>query len=330
MSFEDIKGQDRQIKTLKEAITKGYIFSSYLFVGPDGIGKAKVAQNFAKALNCPDKNEPPCDTCVSCRKVDSKTHPDVFFIEPKGASFSIGIEQIRTVIAQANLKPYEAPRKVFVIDGAHAMNQEAANAFLKTLEEPPSNTIFILVSRSKESILPTIVSRCHVVRFSAVPREIVENMLIEIFSSGDNKMTGGEAEILSNFSAGRIGEAIRMREEGLIERKNRLIDTLIGDGKNLSGVIGVYKDKEDLKRNLEFLVSFFRDIFLSKTANEDVLYFNSDRIGEIKDQRDRFTLQGLESLIKKIITLRAYVDYNVNPKIIVDVVSNELRSQMRS
>ena len=131
MSFEDIKGQDRAIGILRAGLRSGRIFSSYLFVGPDGIGKFETAKNFAKAVNCSsEKNlQDACETCPSCKRINSRTHPDIFFITPKGASASIGIDEIRGAISKANLKPYEAKKKVFIIDNAHSMNSASSNAF---------------------------------------------------------------------------------------------------------------------------------------------------------------------------------------------------------
>lgn len=321
MSFGDIKGQDRALEILKEGILKGVIFSNYLFVGPDGVGKRETAKNFAKALNCLNqKNADLCDSCASCRKINSGVHPDVFFVEPTGASISIGISQIRTVITRANLKPYEARKKVFVINAAHSMSAEAANAFLKTLEEPPADTIFILISPSKDLLLTTIVSRCHIIKFFSAPSELVENILAERFD-----VKKSDAKILSNFSSGRIGKAIKMKEENLVNRKNRIIDSLLNPGADFAGEIGSYAGREELKEDLEFLISFFRDMFLYKTVKKENTLFHIDRIEEIKNRCEKFTTEELDYIIKKIITLCSYIDYNVNPKIIIDVLSNELK-----
>lgn len=253
---------------LKEAIRKRRIFPSYLFVGADGAGKLKAALNFAKALNCSCPYF--CETCLSCRKINSGNHPDVFLLQPEGISASIGIDRIRAVIAAANLKPYEGKWKVFIINNAHSMNEAASNAFLKTLEEPPENTVFILISPSKELLLSTIVSRSSVVRFKEEKGDSV------LFSK----------RTLSPFS--------------------------------------LSSDREELKENLEHLVSFFRDVFLYKTVKNEKMLFSPGRLEEIKSEAGRLTCDRLDYLIKRLITLRSYIDYNVNPKIIVDVVTNEL------
>ena len=285
MSFEDINRQDRIPEILKEGIRRNRIFSSYLFIGPDGSGKLTAARNLAKTVNCLSENNKPCEICLSCKKINSQVHPDVFFIEPKGASSSVGIDQIREAINRANLKPYEGKSKVFIINNAHSMNIASSNAFLKTLEEPPENTIFILISRSKELLLPTIVSRCYIIRFSSAGLEKDAN-LRELASRG-------------GFPAKRDPA-----------RRGNL----------------PYSDKEELKENLEFLISFFRDIFLYKIVKNEKMLFHTSRLDEIKDKATQLTQEELDYLIKRLITLRSYIDYNVNPKIIMDVLSNELRN----
>ncbi|UCD54594.1 MAG: DNA polymerase III subunit delta' [Candidatus Omnitrophota bacterium] len=258
---------------LKEGIRRNRIFSTYLFIGPGGSGKLEAATNLAKAVNCLGENNKPCGICLSCNKINSQVHPDVFFVEPKDGVSSIGIDQIREVISRANLKPYEGKSKVFIINNANSMNIQASNAFLKTLEEPPENTIFILISPSKELLLSTIVSRCHMIRFFT-------------------------------------GEAIKMKAKG----KDA----------------GVYPDREALKENLEFLISFFRDIFLYKIIKNEKSLFHRDKLGKIKDKAAQLTQGELDYLIKKLITLRSYIDYNVNPRIIMDVLANEIKRKAGS
>ena len=317
MSFEDIKGQDSALNTLKGALEEGRVFSSYLFLGPEGVGKATTARNFAKALNCKDGENIPCDMCISCNKINSNTHPDVMIVEPEGASQAIKINRIRNIIASANLKAYEGKKKVFIVDKADSMTQEASNAFLKTLEEAPADSVFILVASSKEMILPTILSRCLVVNFFPASMELTEKMLKEKIN-----LEKEEANILSRFSSGRIGEAMRMKEHSLIDRKNKVIDSFL---KNSFDVIDNYSSRGELKEDLEFLVSYFRDVFLYKRVSNEELVFHVDRIEDIKKASDKFTQEKLDRIIKKIIKLRSYVNNNVNPKMIIDVLKNELK-----
>ena len=154
---------------------------------------------------------------------------------------------------------------------------------------------------------------------SVAPPGLVKDVLMERFDIKDE-----EAGVLGNFSSGRIGEAIRMREQNLIAKKNNLIDSLTGGKEDFFETISACPDRKALKESLEFLASFFRDAFLCKTAPDAETFFNADRLDEIKRQSERFTSERLEHIIKRIIELRSYLDYNVNPKIVIDVLAGEL------
>ncbi|MFH1593659.1 MAG: DNA polymerase III subunit [Candidatus Omnitrophota bacterium] len=320
MSFKDIKGQASALEIIEGNISSGRTFSSYLFVGPGGVGKRLAAKNFAKAVNCLDTGADPCDECVSCRKIDMEAHPDVALVEPKGAASAIGIGEIRSIITKANFKPYAGRKKVFIIDDAQLLTSEASNAFLKTLEEPPRNTIFILIATSKELLIATIVSRCHMVRFHTASPELVSALMSEKF-----KLTKKESQVLGGFSNGRIGEAVRMMETDFIGRKNRAIDSLFCAGTPPGEESDIYGDKETLKDNIDFLISYLRDIFLYKAVPDGGSIFNIDRRDEIREQAHVYSEEFLENSIKRAIDLRSCIDKNVNPKIVADVLIGEMR-----
>jgi len=270
MSSGDIKGHDSAIEILEANVKGGRIFSAYIFTGADAGAMLLAARNFAKAVNCLSEKGDICESCVPCRKINSQNHPDIFLAEPGGASSSIGIDQIRDAIRWAALKPYEAKKKIFIINEAHSMNQAASNAFLRTLEEPPLDTIFILISRSEKLLLSTIVSRCQVIKFSAAPA-------------------------IGTFPEGNIGKSAALKGE----------------------------KKETLRKRLDVLLVFLRDIFLYKAIGREEAIFYRDRIDEVKARSAEYDAGELDRLMKKLITLRSYLDYNVNPKIIDDVADSE-------
>ncbi len=268
MPSKDTEGQDSALEILKASVKSGKIFSGYIFAGGDPGIKLAAAKDFAKTINCRAGKNEPCDACASCRKINSRNHPDVFLVKPAGASSTIGIEHVRTVIRQANMRPYEAKKKIFIINEAHSMNRESSNAFLKTLEEPPLDAVFILISLSEELLLSTIVSRCQVIKFSSPA---------------------------AGYPSGMDGAAFKR-------------------GK-----------KENLKDALDALLAFFRDIFLYRETGKADAFFCRDRSDEVKRESHGYESEELDRLIKRIITLRSYVDRNVNPNIIVDVLNSELR-----
>jgi DNA polymerase-3 subunit delta' len=165
--FGDIWGQEAACGVLAQNVARDKVASAYLFTGPRGTGKTKAAMAFANALLCRSGDERPCGACRACKMFAAGSHPDFLGVTPDGVM--IKIEQVRDTIAALGLKSYMGGRKACVMREAEAMNRTTANAFLKTLEEPPGDTVLILVSSNPSMLLPTIVSRCRVVRF--VPME---------------------------------------------------------------------------------------------------------------------------------------------------------------
>ena len=165
--FEDVMGQSQVSRFLAQAQLEGRLSHAYLFVGPVGSGKTEMANALAKALLCPSGG---CGTCDTCRRIQRSTHPDVHWIEPEGVS-TYRVEQISELKADAAQTPIRANRKLFVITRAELLNSNSANAFLKTLEEPLPDTSFVLMARSREGVLPTLVSRCQTLTFRRIPDE---------------------------------------------------------------------------------------------------------------------------------------------------------------
>jgi len=186
-----------------------------VFTGPRGVGKYKTALVFAAALLCP-AGKP--DACPSCHKVARGVHPDLHLVVAEGNQ--ILIDQMRELDGELNIKPKESARKVVIIDEAETMNQDAANAFLKTLEEPPPETYLILVVESREALLPTVASRCHEVRFSALGKTEIEEFLVE-----REGVQSSEAERIARLSGGIFGRALLWaRDPDLAAHWNRGVE----------------------------------------------------------------------------------------------------------
>ncbi len=196
--WDEIHGQDKAVGFLAEALKRGEVPHALVFTGPRGVGKYSTALLFAAALLCPH-GQP--DACASCLKVARGVHPDLHVVEAEGNQ--ILIDQVRELESELNIKAKESRRKVAIIDEAGAMNQQAANAFLKTLEEPPPETFIILVAESREALLETVASRCHEVRFSALGKRDIETFLKE-----KEGVDAVEAERLARLSGGIFGRAL--------------------------------------------------------------------------------------------------------------------------
>ncbi|MCD6288578.1 MAG: DNA polymerase III subunit delta', partial [Candidatus Hydrogenedentes bacterium] len=203
MNDRTVLGQRVAMNALRASIVNDRVAHAYLFVGPDGVGKSLAAHEFAKALNCTEQTGEPCNICAVCRLIDRRTHPDVVLIEPASANRLIKTETIDQLVDAAGGSPLEAKRKVFIVIGADRMNLSAANKFLKTLEEPPGNCVFILVT-SRPSVLPaTVMSRCQRIKFARLPQDVIEDILVK-----KHAIDVGEARVAARLSNGQASRAL--------------------------------------------------------------------------------------------------------------------------
>ena len=179
MSWDSILGQEVATRVLRAHLADGRVAPAYLLAGPDGVGKRLVALAMAKSLNCTASGPRPCDACPTCVQIGRGTHPDVHVLSPAGASEAIRIEAIRQLLGRIALLPFNAAFQVAIIDGAECLTEEAANSLLKALEEPPAHTRFLLTTARRSDCLPTIVSRCQLVRCRPLPTAAIARLLAE-------------------------------------------------------------------------------------------------------------------------------------------------------
>ncbi len=215
-NLKDIFNQDPAVNLLSLALKKGRLSHAYLFTGPKGVGKETTAWAFLFHLFCKENKENPCEGCLSCKKIDKEIHPDILKIFPEKRE--ITIKQIREIINFIKYRPLEGEYKVIFIKEAEKMNLEAANALLKSLEEPPSYVIFILLSENFTQLLPTIVSRSQIVKFRSLPKTTIAKVLKKRFFFEEKV-----AETLADISQGSLGRAIEIAEKGVLEELNSFV-----------------------------------------------------------------------------------------------------------
>lgn len=314
MSFNDVKGQDKAVKFLRAAIKNNKISHAYIFAGPKGVGRSLLARNFAKAVNCLDIENVPCDSCLACRKIDKNIHPDVRWIEKDEKSSDIKISQIREVENRIFLKPYEGKYKVFIIVDAELMNIEAANSFLKTLEEPPQNSLLILIVEKLKDLPLTIASRCQLIRLR--PLETAELTTILVNEYGIKR---DRAELLSRVSEGRLGKAIGY-EYDVLEWRNSVLEEFSDDECVEDYTI---ENRTELSRKLNVLAGWYRDLLVFRTTKDGNLLINVDRMDDIKKQAISHEPDELMRMLESVLHTKERIEDNVNPKLALSALFKE-------
>lgn len=319
MSFKNVIGQEEAIGILTSYISGSRLPHALIFSGPEGVGKSLVAKELAKALNCEKDGIDPCDECSTCRRIDSLNHPDVSWVKPVGGS--IKIEQIRSLRSQISLRPYEARYKVYIIDNAEAMTEEAQNAFLKTLEEPPPRSYLILISSKPQSLLPTISSRCQVLRFRTLNFERIKDALISRYS-----LDSAKAHFLAYLSGGRLGEAIGRMHDDILVKKNRVVDeahSILSKGESIGWQ---NEPKEEIVGRLEILIDWYRDLLLLGEG-ESVPLINVDRREDLIGLKDGYLAEVLITNIYELNRAKELILANVNPKIALELMTQKMRKR---
>lgn len=328
MALKDVIGQEKAIGILFGTLSQNRTPSAYLFAGESGIGKKFTAVNLAKALNCQKAAPQPltpnsrdaCDECPSCKKIDAQTHPDLLMLTPEKGE--IRIEEIRAIEEALSFTPYEGKRKIVIVDDAEAMNVSSANAFLKTLEEPPPQSIIILISASPDRLPETIRSRCSRINFSPLSPEKCEEVIRTAISQ-QPVVSSQDKERLSTvarLSMGRPGLAI---SNDLIEERDwfiRLFREMIS-GSNKEG----WTDKEEIETWFNIAFTILRDIAVLKITGRGDMLINTDLRDKISNLSKTLEIKDIIESYFKISFLRGYLGFNLNKSITWNYVSTILQ-----
>jgi DNA polymerase-3 subunit delta' len=223
MPFPSVIGHDRVKGLLARALGQGRLPPALLLSGPEGVGKRTLAIEAARGLLCDNGPGEPCNTCRTCDRTARGIHPDLIVVEPETATGflareTIKIEHIRDAVREILGLPFEARARVVILDDAHAMTEQAMNALLKALEEPPATSHLVLVTASPRALLPTIRSRCQVLRFGPLPAAILEKHLQE-----RHGLTADEARLRASLSGGSLGAAVAFEADGYRAVRDLLI-----------------------------------------------------------------------------------------------------------
>jgi DNA polymerase-3 subunit delta' len=316
MTFDHILGHDRQKEILRRALANGRLAHAYLFSGPDGIGKRLMALALARAIVCHEQRG--CGHCQACRKIDHQNHPDLHILEPDGSS--IKIEQIRAFQRELNLKPLEAPRKICLIEQADAMTVGAANALLKTLEEPRGDTLLMLLSAQPNRLLETIRSRCQPLPFTRHPNSRIQAELEKQLG-----IESTESHVLAALSEGSFKKAFGKDRELYLEQRRELLKTLTGLSSGsilpiLDFAERLAADKTILPDILEIFQAFYRDVLITLQGCSDVELVNLDLKDKIHRISGRESVATILIKLDALIEVRRQLDRNVNCQLAMEVL----------
>ena len=304
---------------------------AYLLVGPPQVGKMTLALNLAQSVNCLHGPGAPCGQCVQCSRITLGHHADVRILaldqgDSEGPSRTvIGISDVREILRQVHLKPFEGTSSVIIIDSAELMSEEAANALLKTLEEPPQQVLILLLTADEESMLPTIRSRCRRLLLLPMAKDEMVDKLVAEHQAGAQ-----EAELLSRLSRGCLGWAINALEDvgGTRERRDeqlaRLMETcqsgLEARFKYASELASLfYRDRDAVKQSLYFWLRWWRDLLLIKEGGEEFIH-NTDRQMELRLQATQLATAEIVGFIKILLETLEALDRNASARLALEVL----------
>jgi DNA polymerase III subunit delta' len=320
-AFRTLIAQDKAKELLQRSCRRQRLSHAYLFRGPAGVGKKRAALAFAAAVNCASpEREDACGRCSSCRKFRSGNHPDFLTLFPEGAA--IKINQIRALRQSLEFPPHEAKLRVALLADVHTMRREAANSLLKTLEEPPAHTILVLTSSEAGAILPTIVSRCQVIPFFALPRQEVAAALQE------EAVPAAIAATLAGAAEGSLGLARLLAAENLLGRRREILEKLlplaVDSPQAVTSVLALAEQAAELKEHLPELLAllelWLRDLILLQAGMPPSLLTSRDLDDLLKAAIGRWSMEQLHAKMARFARTRQYLQQNCNRALVCEVL----------
>jgi DNA polymerase-3 subunit delta' len=324
-------GQERAVALLQRSLEAGSVGHAYLIVGPPHVGKMTLALDLARALNC-EAAERPCGQCHSCQKIASGNHPDVQIIglsqNENSEAKLISIEQIRDVQHSASLPPFEGECKVFIIESAELLSIEAANCFLKTLEEPVARVVFLLLTTSDALLPQTVVSRCQKLELAPLAADQVEEALHGRFGAEQ-----GKARLLARLSHGCLGWAIAAAsDERLlqqrVEKLGQMLQVVRADSEGrfayaaqLASLFS--QSRATVQEVLDLWLDWWRDLLLVKVGCQDMVT-NVDRMNTLGQMAEGYTLQQIRYYVRSIQAAGEQLRQNANARLALEVLMLDL------
>ena len=319
--FKDVVGHSEIIQYIQNAVTEDKVSHAYILNGEKGSGKKMLAGLFAQTLQCEKGGAEPCYECHSCKQAVSGNHPDIIWVTHEKPN-SISVDDIRTQVNNTvDIKPYQGPYKVYIIPQADMMTPQAQNAILKTIEEPPSYAVFLLLTENAETLLPTINSRCVMLKLRNIKDTLIKKYLMENLEIPDYK-----ADMCTAFAQGNMGRAIMLansdhfneiREEAvqLLKHISEMeLNEIVAAVKNIS----VYK--LEITDYLDIIMIWYRDVLLYKATKEIDKVVFKDQLQSIKEQARKSSYEGIELILESLEKAKARLKANVNFDLVMELL----------
>lgn len=319
--FKDVIGHKDIIEYIQNAVTSNKVSHAYILNGERGSGKKMLANLFARTLLCEKNEEDPCGICVSCIQAESGNNPDIIIVQHEKAN-SVSIDEIRgQVVNDVMVKPYANSHKVYIVPEADKMTEQAQNAILKTIEEPPEYAVLILLAENVDSLLPTIQSRCVMLKLRNIRESLIQAYLINQYHIPEY-----EAQVCAAFAQGNVGRAVALATSGhfneikddallLLRRINHM-----EIGEVTESVKRITNYKVDIIDYLDIIAIWYRDVLIYKaTKNMDRVIFQ-DEIDSIEERMKRSSYEGIEIILTAIETAKTRLRANVNFDLVMELL----------
>lgn len=315
----DMIGHDWAVRLLQRHVVTGKVRHAYLFAGPDGVGKRTLALRFAQALCCEAAPEAGdfCATCRACRLIANQRYPDLHVVSSEAPGASLRVDQVRELQRMLALAPYESRWRVALMLRFHESTISASNALLKTLEEPSERVVLLLTARTVEELLPTIVSRCEILRLRSLSNSDLEDAL------QDRGESDKQAELLAAVAAGRPGWALRIGDDPeWLEKREQRLDELVSllsmtRAERFKRAELLAKDGESLNQVLETWLAWWRDAALASLKTDTPLS-NPDRSPDLEQIRSKVGISKILNALKATEQTLEALNHNANPRLAIE------------